>query len=211
MQKRAAAGSAGLPIAHPPVGDEDDGIARADQVGVGAVDADLAAAAFAGDDVGEQAIAVSAIADARPLIWQGIGGLQERGIHRDRADAVEVGRGGHGAQWILGVIIVRARVVTGAPMPATNAERHHRPGAGGHRESAGMAAGAEGSGISALQRVRGTRALSMRRVEPTRAASASSPWRGSPCACSSPVSGPPASPSPAPARSTKVSGSTMAT
>jgi len=106
---------AGLGVGHLGVGDEDDDVAGADQVGGGTVDANLARAALAGDDVGGQAVAVGAVADVDALAGQEVGGLEQVDVHGDGADVVEVGLG-HGG--------------------AVNLGRHHRPGAGTHRRTA---------------------------------------------------------------------------
>jgi hypothetical protein len=81
----------------PPVAGEDDEVPRLHEVRGGAVDADLARPALAGDDVRRQPRAVGHVVDVDLLVLDEAGGLREVEVDRDGADVVEVGAGDGGA------------------------------------------------------------------------------------------------------------------
>ena len=66
------------------------------QPGGRAVDADLAGAAPAGDRVGLEAGAVVDVDDVDLLVLEDVGGLEQVGVDRDRADVVQVAVGDRG-------------------------------------------------------------------------------------------------------------------
>ena len=115
-----------------PVGDEDHEVAGVHQVRRGAVDADHAAAALAGDDVGLQPRAVGDVDDRDLLARQQVGGLHQVLVDGHRADVVQVGlrhRGPvdlglqHRAEHVSSPLLVAARRAT----PATLSIRRVEP------------------------------------------------------------------------------------
>ena len=96
------------------VGDDDDRVAAVHEARGGAVDLHLARAALAGDRVGLEAGAVVDVDDVHLLVLEDVGGLEQVGVDRDRADVVQVAVGDrravdlglqhralHGCQWSL--------------------------------------------------------------------------------------------------------------
>ena len=69
------------------------GVAAVDEPGGGAVDLHLARAALAGDRVGLEAGAVVDVDDVDLLVLADVGGLEQVGVDRDRADVVQVAVG----------------------------------------------------------------------------------------------------------------------
>jgi hypothetical protein len=84
-------------VVHLAVADQDDDVARVHEAGGGAVDADHAGAALAGDRVGLEAGAVGDVDDVHQLAGQQVGRVEEVLVDGHRADVVQVGLGHGGA------------------------------------------------------------------------------------------------------------------
>src|ERR1019366_9263530 len=81
----------GLGFRRPAVVGDDDQVARPDEVRGGAVDADLAGAALAGDDVRGEPPSVRDVVDVDLLVLEEPRGFDQRHVDRDRPDAIDVG------------------------------------------------------------------------------------------------------------------------
>ena len=122
----------GLGGLHLAVADQDHDVAGVHQPGRGAVDAEHAAAALAGDRVGLQPGAVGDVDDVHELAGQQVGGVEQVLVDGDRADVVQVGLGDggpvdlalhHGAEHQRVLPIVRGRLSMRRVVPTRAATR----------------------------------------------------------------------------------------
>ena len=82
---------------HLRVGADDDQVSRFDEVRGGAVDADLAGVAGAGDGVGRQAGAIGDVQYVHLLVRKDAGFFEQGGVDGDRALVIQIGAGDCGA------------------------------------------------------------------------------------------------------------------